>query len=253
MDIITLNKENLDSQHICCAIWDDKENKQRAESKKQWLRQRFDEWLVFKKYDLRWKVFLEYADIENCWKPLVWTNCYVINCLWVAWEHQWKGYARALLHECIKEAQNTQKDWICVIVNKKKKPFAQDKKFFTKFGFEIIDKADPDYELLAYKIKQNIDANFTENAKSWTCENKKWFSIIYTNQCPFNEVYSKIMQNYIISKWFECKVSKLANRGEVIKYAWPNWSFSLYFDGRFVWHEIIINKKLDKLLEQCKQ
>ena len=35
--IIAVTKDNIDDEHICCAIGNDKENKERAQTKKAWL------------------------------------------------------------------------------------------------------------------------------------------------------------------------------------------------------------------------
>ena len=42
MNYIRITRENIDKEHICCAM----SNKQ-SEVKKQWLKERFDEGLVF--------------------------------------------------------------------------------------------------------------------------------------------------------------------------------------------------------------
>ncbi|EOQ95874.1 hypothetical protein LEP1GSC195_2245 [Leptospira wolbachii serovar Codice str. CDC] len=38
MKIISIDKDNIDTEHICCAIGNDLKNKARSESKKQWIR-----------------------------------------------------------------------------------------------------------------------------------------------------------------------------------------------------------------------
>jgi len=35
MNIITIDKNNIDQEHICCAIGNDKQNQSRAHSKKE--------------------------------------------------------------------------------------------------------------------------------------------------------------------------------------------------------------------------
>lgn len=41
MKIIQITEQNIDTEHICCAIGNDKVNKLRAESKKDWMKQQF--------------------------------------------------------------------------------------------------------------------------------------------------------------------------------------------------------------------
>ena len=58
MNIIDVTKENLQQEHICCAISNNKDCQ--VASKKQWLSERFEDGLVFKKGDVRGKCFIEY-------------------------------------------------------------------------------------------------------------------------------------------------------------------------------------------------
>ena len=67
--IIQLNESNLESEHICCAI----SNKKCAEgyrAKKRWLNNQFKNGYVFKKFDIRGKVFIEYVRAEKAWVPI---------------------------------------------------------------------------------------------------------------------------------------------------------------------------------------
>lgn len=47
MEIITVTKDNLAQEHICCAISNN--NDCQVSAKKSWLAERFDDGLVFKK------------------------------------------------------------------------------------------------------------------------------------------------------------------------------------------------------------
>lgn len=62
--MITLDKANLDQEHICCAI-SDKKCKDSYELKKDWLRQELDNGYVFRRIDARAKVFMEYGPAEK--------------------------------------------------------------------------------------------------------------------------------------------------------------------------------------------
>ena len=67
MNIITVTKDNLEQEHICCAISNNKDIQ--VSSKKSWLMERFDDGLVFKKGDVRGKCFIEYIPAEKAWSP----------------------------------------------------------------------------------------------------------------------------------------------------------------------------------------
>ena len=57
MEYIRVTKENLEKEHICCAITNNKDVQ--VSSKKAWLSDRFEEGLVFLKSAERGKCFIE--------------------------------------------------------------------------------------------------------------------------------------------------------------------------------------------------
>lgn len=75
-----MTKENLDREHICCAISDNRDVQ--VSSKKAWLAKRFDEGLVFFKSTERGKCFIEYIPAENARNPLLADGYMDIGCLW---------------------------------------------------------------------------------------------------------------------------------------------------------------------------
>ena len=55
MEYIRITKENIDKEHICCAM-----SGKQSLAKKDWLKQRFEEGLVFYRSAERGKCFIEY-------------------------------------------------------------------------------------------------------------------------------------------------------------------------------------------------
>ena len=65
MNYIRVTKENIDKEHICCAM-----SGKQSLAKKEWMKQRFDEGLVFYRSEERGKCFIEYIPAENAWVPI---------------------------------------------------------------------------------------------------------------------------------------------------------------------------------------
>ena len=76
MDYIRVTKENIDREHICCAM-----SGKQSLAKKEWLKQRFEEGLVFYRSAERGKCFIEYIPAENAWVPIEAAGYLYINCL----------------------------------------------------------------------------------------------------------------------------------------------------------------------------
>ena len=123
MDYIRLTSENLDSEHICCAISSNKDPQ--VLSKKQWLRDRLEEGLVFLKADVRGKCFIEYIPAEYAWVPIEAAGYMHINCFWVSGSCKGQGYSNALLAACIAGAKARGMQGLTVISSHKNSPSCQ--------------------------------------------------------------------------------------------------------------------------------
>ncbi|MEG0410881.1 MAG: GNAT family N-acetyltransferase, partial [Erysipelotrichaceae bacterium] len=134
---INLTSNNLEAEHLCCAIAD-KKHQVGVTSKKQWLSKRLEEGHVFRKLEGRGKVFIEYAPLETAWVPINGENYIYIYCLWVSGSFAGKGYAKSLIEYCMNDALEKGKAGVCILSSKKKKPFLSDKKFLLKYGFEVV-------------------------------------------------------------------------------------------------------------------
>ena len=146
MEYIQLTEENIEKEHICCAISNNKDPQ--VISKKDWLKGRMKEGLVFLKADIRGKCFIEYIPAENAWVPIEAEGYMHINCFWVSGSCKGHGYANDFLDRCIEDAKQKGKAGITVISSAKKKPFLSDPKYLAYKGFQIADTAEPFYDLL---------------------------------------------------------------------------------------------------------
>jgi len=105
MPFIEVTEENLEREHVCCAIGNDFANRARAQTKKDWMKNEFANGLAFRKLDERGKVFIEYMPVETAWKPIVGANYFAINCLWVSGQFKGKGFGKKLLESYIEDAK----------------------------------------------------------------------------------------------------------------------------------------------------
>lgn len=254
MEIISIHPGNIDQEHICCAIGNDQPNTRRASSKKEWMKARFEEGLVFKRFDQRGKLFIEYMPIETVWKPIEGNNYMVISCLWVSGQFKGKKLSSQLLGECIKDARAKNMDGVAVVTSNKVKPFLTDKKFFLHHGFELVDSAYPYFELLTLKLNKNAESpRFSPLAKNGTCPHPEGFAFIYSNQCPFMEEYTGLLSEVLKRKSIPCKIIHLESCSEAQQWGSPFGTLGMYFNGRFVTHELMPVKKFEQFLETLLQ
>ena len=248
MNIINVTHENLEQEHICCAISNNKDVQ--VSSKKSWLAKRFADGLVFKKCDVRGKCFIEYVPAEKAWCPIEAGGYMFIDCLWVSGQFKGQGYSNLLLDECINESKNTDKNGICVLSSKKKLPYLSDPKYLEYKGFAVADTAEPYYELRYLPFNADTTKPCFKQSVKKPQINEQGFVLYYAYQCPFTAKYVPLIEDIAKSKSIPFKAIRYETTEEARNAPAPFTSYSLFYNGGFVTHEILSDKKFEKLLAE---
>ena len=182
MDYIRVTKENIDREHICCAM-----SGKQSLAKKEWLKQRFEEGLVFYRSAERGKCFIEYIPAENAWVPIDAAGWLYINCLWVSGSLKGHGYSSDLLEECLRDAKAQGKNGVCILCAEgRKREFLADPKFLTHKGFKVSDISDCGINLMCLPLAESAQPpKFKACAKHPKVE-ENGFVLYYTDQCPLH-------------------------------------------------------------------
>ena len=250
--IITLDKSNIDKEHICCAI-SDKKCKDSYELKKDWLRQEFDNGYVFRRIDARAKVFIEYVRAEKGWVPIEAPNYLLLNCFWVSGQYKGKGYGKELLRLAIEDAKAQGKDGLVTVVGTKKFHFMSDTKWLLKQGFETCDKTSSGFSLLVKIINPKADnPKFKDTVKSGECDNKNGLVVYYSNRCPFSEFHvTTSMTETAKKRNLLLEIIKLDTIEKAQSAPTPATIFSLFYDGKFITTDLsaCMDSRFDKVVE----
>lgn len=246
MNIITISQENLGKEHICCAISNNTDSQ--VSSKKAWMAERFADGLVFKKGDVRGKVFIEYIPAEKAWCPIEAPGYMFINCLWVSGQFKGQGIANKLITECINDSETKGKKGLVALSSKKKMPFLSDPKYLRHKGFLLADTAQPYYELMYLPFEEKYEKPcFKSCAKSAKIE-EQGFVLFYSNQCPFTEKYVGLIVEIAERKGIGFRVIKHENTKQARNAPAPFTTYSLFYNGNFVTNEILSDKKFERIL-----
>ena len=249
---ITLTKENIGKEHICCAF-SDKKCQNGYEAKKAWLKKEFDNGYVFRRLDERAKVFIEYVPVEKAWLPIVAPNYLAINCFWVSGQYKGKGYAKALLQSAIDNARQQGKDGLVTVVGTVKLPFMSDTKWLLRQGFETVEKLDYGFSLLALKLNsQATNPKFSESVSSGECPEKNGLVVYYSNRCPFTEYHVNTELTKTAEKRkLPLKIIKLETTEQAQSSPTPVTIFSLFYNGKFVTTDISVcmDSRFDKVMK----
>lgn len=246
MELVKLTCDNLEQEHICCAISNNKDVQ--VMSKKNWLRERLDEGLVFLKGNVRGKCFIEYIPAEYAWAPVEAAGYMYIDCLWVSGQLKGHGYANLLLSACIEDSRAKGKAGLVILSSKKKMGFLADPGYMRYKGFETADSLESGFELLYLPFTAGAERpRFRETVREHG-DMPKGFALYYTNQCPFTAKYVPLLENMAKERHAALQTVHIRSREEAQNAPSPFTSFSLFYDGRLVTHEILSEKKFDKLL-----
>ena len=246
MELVKLTHENIDQEHICCAISNNKDIQ--VMSKKNWLKDRLDEGLVFLKGNVRGKCFIEYIPAEYAWAPVEAEGYMYIDCLWVSGQFKGHGYSNLLLDACIRDSKAQGKKGLVILSSKKKMGFLADPKYMSYKGFQTADTAEPYFELMYLPFEEGAPLPRFRDSVRGHEDLPEGFVLYYTNQCPFTAKYVPLLEEMAKSRNAVFQSVQLQTREEAQNAPSPFTTFSLFYDGQLVTHEILSEKKFDKIL-----
>jgi N-acetylglutamate synthase-like GNAT family acetyltransferase len=247
MEYIRVTKENIETEHICCAISNNRDVQ--VSSKKAWLLDRFDEGLVFLKSTERGKCFIEYLPAEAAWNPIDADGYLYIDCLWVSGSMKGHGYANDLLSACVEDGKAQGKKGLCILSAAKKKPFLADPKFLKYKGFTVADEADNGIQLWYLPFSPDAEKpRFKACAVHPQVDEPGWV-LFYTNQCPFNAKYVPIVERAAGEHGIPFRAIRLESREAAQSAPTPVTTYALFFNGSYVTNEQMNDAKFLKLAE----
>jgi thiol-disulfide isomerase/thioredoxin len=248
MEYIRVTKENLEEEHICCAISNNKDVQ--VSSKKAWLSERFNEGLVFLKSVERGKCFIEYIPAENAWNPLIADGYMYIDCLWVSGSLKGHGYSSDLLDLCVKDSKSKGKKGLCILSSAKKKPFLADPKFLKHKGFAVCDEADNGIQLWYLPFQKDTEIPRLKECAKHPHIDEKGYVLYYTSQCPFNAKYVPILERFAKEQSIPFRAIHLQKKEEAQNAPTPITTYALFFDGEYITNEQMNEKKFLKLIQK---
>lgn len=238
MGYIRITAENIAKEHICCAM----SNNQSAQ-KKEWLKARFSEGLVFYRSEERGKCFIEYMPAENAWIPLIADGYMHINCLWVSGSLKGHGYSNDLLNECIRDAKAQGRKGLCILSSAKKKGFLADPKYLSHKGFQVADESDAGILLYYLPFMNGETVPLFRDCAKHPKVSENGFVICYSDQCPYTYYWVPRLAKAAEEHCVPLTIIHIDSREAAQNAPSPVTNFSLFRDGQFITHEIQSEKK----------
>ena len=239
MNYIRITKDNIDKEHICCAM-----SKKQSDAKKEWLKQRFDEGLVFYRSEERGKCFIEYIPAENAWVPIEAEGYIYINCLWVSGSMKGHGYSNDLLAECIRDARAQGRKGVCILSSeKKKKEFLADPKFLAYKGFAVADTSECGITLMYLPFDASEKPPKFKQCAKHPKADEAGFVLYYTDQCPFTYYWVPRVQEAAKEHNIPLRVIHITDKEAAQNVPAPVTTYALFRNGKFLTQGIQSDKK----------
>ncbi len=245
MEYIRVTKENLEKEHICCAISNNRDVQ--VSSKKAWLADRFEDGLVFLKSTERGKCFIEYIPAEYAWNPILADGYMYVDCLWVSGSFKGHGYSNELLGACIDDSREKGKKGLCILSAAKKKPFLADPKYLKHKGFAVCDEADNGIQLWYLPFSGDAEPPRFKDCARHPRVDEPGYVLYYTSQCPFNAKYVPIVERTAGENGIPFRAIHLEDREAAQNAPTPITTYALFYDGQYLTNEQMNDAKFLKL------
>jgi len=252
IEIIDTNADNILEYGVCGY----KNIKREGYREKiEWLKDRFPEGMKIKTlYSDKGGTqgMIEYIPGEYCWRPVEASGYMFIHCIFVGLKRAYKGkgYGTLLVEECLRDAEKGNMPGVAVVT--RKGSFMAGKEIFVKNGFEVVDKASPDFELLVKKLnKEAPPPKFKGDWGRRLSQCGRGLTIIRADQCPYSvknvrEISESAEKVYNIKP----NIIELKNCQEAQNSPCPFGTFCIVYDGKVVAETPISNTRFKNIMNK---
>ena len=192
---------------------------------------------------------IEYVPGEYAHRPVKAEGYMFIHCVFVGFKKEFKGkgYASLLIDECVKEAKEKNMSGVAVVA--RKGSFMVDSPIFLKKGFQIADRAKPDFKLLVKKFDET-----SEDPKFKLGNPEKYaegLTIIRSYQCPYTEKNVKSILKTAKEK-FQLKTTLIDVNDPVSAQNSPSpfGTFCMIYKGKIISHHPISNTRFENIMNK---
>jgi N-acetylglutamate synthase-like GNAT family acetyltransferase len=222
--------------------------------KAEWFKKRYAEGMKYKvlySEEKRAVGLIEYIPGEYAWRAVEAADYVVIHCLCIFYRpYREKGVATQMIDECIKDAKKAKKLGVAVVT--RKGVWMVGREIFEKNGFEVADKAEPDFELMVKKFKKDAPSpKFKGNWGNALEKYRKGLTILWSDQCPYiaksiAKIRDTVEQRYGI----EANFVEIEDHKQAQEAPSPYAIFSLIYDGELLAFHPISNKRFMNIMDK---
>jgi GNAT superfamily N-acetyltransferase len=193
--------------------------------------------------------YAEWLPGEYAWRGVQADEYMFLHCVWTYFkQYQNKGHGRALIQACLDDAGKAGKKGVATVA--RERPWLAGRALFLKHGFEVVDTAPPDYELLVKKLDPS--APNPRFRGDWRRRLKKYGSgltIIRAEQCPHSIRFAdKIAATAAASFGLKARMVTLRSWREARAAPTPFAVFAVIYAGQLVADHHVSARRFETLM-----
>ncbi len=191
---------------------------------------------------------IEYIPGEYAHRPVKADSYMFIHCMFVGYRKEYKGhgYGSLLIENCLEESRKLGKNGVAVIT--RKGSFMAKKDIFTKNGFQVLEKKNPDFELLALQFKKN--GNTPEFLDISADRYNNGLFILRSPQCPYTEKNVRAIAETAEKMGLNPKVVDLEGHEGAKSNPSPFGTFALIYNGEILSHHPVSETRFRNIMKQ---
>ncbi len=256
IEVIDLNPDNI-ADYGVCGYKDLKKHKE-LRKKIEWFKEYYPRGLRIKIVMSKkggYQGMLEYIPGEYAHRPVEAEGYLFIHCIFVGFRKEFKGQGvvSRLLDECIQESQDKGMRGVAVVT--RKGPFMVGNDIFLNKGFEVVDSAKPDFNLMVKKFdEKSPDPHFRADMEESLKEYPDGLTILRSVQCPYTEKNVKGIIELAQNKYkLKTKLIDLNDAGAVQNSPCAFGSFCLIYDGEILSYHPISKTRFENIMKKALQ
>ena len=179
--------------------------------------------------------YIEYLPGEYAWRGVDAAGYLFIHCIWTYQkQYQHRGLGGKLIQACLDDAAAAGRKGVAVVA--RKGPWLAGPEIFLANGFELVDTAPPDYQLLVRKFDPSAaNPSFRGNWESKRAKYGRGLTLIVAGQCSHiakfaGEIAESAARDYKLTP----RIVKLRSCREAQNAPTPYAVFALLYNGRIL-------------------
>jgi len=194
--------------------------------------------------------YIEYIPGKYAWRGIEADGYMVIHCVWTFFrEYQHRDLGASLIQSSIDDARRQKMSGVAAVT--RERPWLAGSPIFRKMGFDLVDTAPPDYELLVYPLRKSaapprFKGNWEKRLESYG----NGLTIIRADQCPHTIKRSEEIAAVALKTFgLEARIVDLKTYRDAQRAPTPYAVFAIIYDGHLVADHQISARKFTTLMK----